>query len=271
MSARIMGVNRSPRPAASKPPQGGRGAPGSSLPVPIAEVDPGATSLIKLTSVKPKPDPVGVRDAERVNKTGARIRAQILLLVHKLGLPTQREVQGILGLASPGALAKHLVRLRSQGFLTSGGCLRLTDAGRHTAEMLSAMDSADSAFRQHIRKVFGCYRHAYARAVHQAATLADGQYNRSRAGLTRRLGGSVELERKVSSMDCLRALKQTGSVEEAARLVGLHSGAYHGRVAHIFGKAKKLLQSAAAEVPSSSAPPPHTADEEGCAPLPGGG
>ena len=71
----------------------------------------------------------------------------------------------------------------------------------------------------------------------------DRAYALTREGLRRRgADGGKELERKVSSLKVVRALKVSTTMEAAARICGIQRGALCDRVRTLFNRAKRRLR-----------------------------
>ena len=183
--------------------------------------------------------------------TNELIRARILMAFADAPKtqPTLRELKESLGAASEQAIAYHIKRLQAVGFLARvpGVGLRTLPPGKEAAGLLLAVVKRESCIRRLAREHLGGYNRQATSALRRAADQLDANYLVTRLGIRRRVrGGGTELERKASGRDIIRALKQCGSIAEAALQVGIQPGALDQRVTRLVARAKRELETASA-------------------------
>jgi len=174
-----------------------------------------------------------------------RARAHILIRFGDAPRPSYAQLQQELGFSHRSSVGQHVDRLVDEGLLArlpGAKAPVLTKAGRTCSVYLQAHAGGEVAWRRVIRQTFGSFNRASARAVKAAALELDRGYALNREGLRRKgADGGLELDRKVTCRDIVRALRSCTTLESAARRTGIQRGAFCQRVDTLLKRAQRLV------------------------------
>lgn len=200
---------------------------------------PSDWTVNRLEYDKTEVPPVQVLDAHQVD----RARAHILTRLADLPRPSYELLAEELGFSGRSVVGHHVQRLIHDGLVSKQGSAApvLTNYGRAAARLILAYAGQELLWRRAIRGEWGHYSRAAGQAVKSAARALDARYSLEREGARRRnKAGQLELERKVSCLEVVRAMRSCTTVEAAAKKCGLDRASFRERVATIIRHARRL-------------------------------